>query len=174
MVGRRRGSRGFTLVELMIVVSCIGVLATIAIPGFLGAKARARRSELLNEADSMKLILRLYFRLNGKFPTMPFTFCSIPGYGGPIFPGCSPPGTSLDFRWDVEPFKTLAQATNAPLERTRQRHLVYSFSNLFYLCIIHDFNADGTSGATCFEMWDTGTGDLSEFEWENPVGSELE
>ena len=43
---RRMGQlAGFTLVEVTIVVALIGVLASVAVPGFLSYQARARRSE---------------------------------------------------------------------------------------------------------------------------------
>jgi prepilin-type N-terminal cleavage/methylation domain-containing protein len=46
---RRRRKDGFTLVEIMIVVSIIALLAAIAIPGFLRARKRSQASHVRNE-----------------------------------------------------------------------------------------------------------------------------
>ena len=43
-----RNSKGFTLVEIMIVVAIIGLLAAIAVPNFVQARTTARRNACIN------------------------------------------------------------------------------------------------------------------------------
>lgn len=54
----RLPQRGFTLIELMIVVSIIGVLASIAIPSFLRFQARARQAEVGTNLKSLYTSMR--------------------------------------------------------------------------------------------------------------------
>ena len=60
--------KGFTLIELMIVVAIIGILAAIAIPAYQNYTKRAHVSEGLSLAGGAKAAIAEYYSSNGKWP----------------------------------------------------------------------------------------------------------
>jgi type IV pilus assembly protein PilA len=61
--------KGFTLIELMIVVAIIGILAAIAIPAYQNYTIRAQVTEGLNLADGWKTMAAEYYANSGTFPS---------------------------------------------------------------------------------------------------------
>lgn len=64
---KRRRQRGFTLIELMIVVGIIGILALIAIPNFVKFQTRAKQSEVKANLKSFHTAATSLFALNNLY-----------------------------------------------------------------------------------------------------------
>lgn len=62
-------SGGFTFIELMVVISIIGILAAIAIPNFTVYKNRAQYTEVLALAEPVKKAVSAFYDRWGEFPS---------------------------------------------------------------------------------------------------------
>ena len=60
--------KGFTLLELMIVVIIIGILATVAIPQFTSVVEKARAAEAITILGSIRTGMSLYYLESGVYP----------------------------------------------------------------------------------------------------------
>lgn len=64
----RLDSRGFTLIELMIVVSIIGILAAIAVPNYQWSVIKAREAVLREDLYNLRNVIDQFNADQGKYP----------------------------------------------------------------------------------------------------------
>lgn len=87
---QKRDNRGFTIVELLIVIVVIGILAALVIIQFTNIQARARDTERKSDIRAIVSKLAEYYALNGRYPTalsdgglaLPADSCKAPGATG--------------------------------------------------------------------------------------------
>lgn len=66
---RRRGSRGFTLIELVVVVSIIGILAAIALVNVRGAQRKTAETVLKADLHNMRKAIDDFYADRQRYPS---------------------------------------------------------------------------------------------------------
>ena len=69
MIRKKSDNRGFTLIELMVVIVILGILAGLIIPRIMGRPEEARRMKARVQIESIETALKLYKLDNGRYPT---------------------------------------------------------------------------------------------------------
>lgn len=93
-----RGEKGFTLIELIVVVAILAALAFIALPRITTSTATAKAAACATNVDIMNTQIEMYYADTGSYPTSllgPGSITADPNYfpeGAPVCPG-SPSGT---------------------------------------------------------------------------------
>lgn len=68
-VQRRKRRRGFTLIEMTLVVSILGLLASIAVPRYIAAEDRARDTQMAASMRTIEIALENYHTDQHRYPT---------------------------------------------------------------------------------------------------------
>jgi len=157
----RRGTRGFTIIELMIVVALASVLATIAIPYYQKLTARAHRAEMQAVISKLRMQLINTYQNNGQFPVPVSGTDSSWNPADPVS-GTPPPGQSADWKTSDPDWKDLPSMEGSV--RMRYQYSVTNSGKTVTLTAAGVF--PGISGLyTYSETWNGGdpTGDPVEF-----------
>ena len=67
---RNLNAKGFTIVELLIVIVVIGILALLVITTYSGIQAKARNSKRQTDIQSIQTQLEAFFSQNGYYPSL--------------------------------------------------------------------------------------------------------
>lgn len=67
---RFKSLRGFTLIEILIVISIIGVLTGITTVSYTKSQEKTRDTQRKNDLQTIKSALNLYYQQNGKYPPL--------------------------------------------------------------------------------------------------------
>ncbi len=72
---KTKSSSAFTLIELLIVIAIIAILASIALPAFIGVQRRAKQTKDLSNGKQIAIALRQFaLDNNGDFPNKEYAF----------------------------------------------------------------------------------------------------
>ena len=76
-----KNRKGFTLVELVVVIAILGILAGLAIPRFIGATETARGARVIADLRTVESALSMYYAKNGNFydPATSTTLVTVDG-----------------------------------------------------------------------------------------------
>lgn len=132
-----RNKRGFTLVELLVVISIMGILTIIVSSGFVTSQQRSRDAARKTNLKSLSDSLNLYYADNGVFPMAGYINGLISSEG--------------EFSTEINPTKTVVYMKKLPKEKTNgNQPFLYEVSGTFKSFRIYA-NLENEEDADCIK-----------------------
>lgn len=139
--------QGFTLVELLVVISIIGILATLVTANLNSARSRARDAQRKSDARSVATALRLYFNDKGVYPASDSS--------GNIL-GCGAAGTTVctwGEEWSVGSTVYMPTLSKEPLTGQTYKYELGTSSDMFTFSACLENKSDAGGIATSDTAW---------------------
>lgn len=156
MLTRLRSRKGFTLIELMIVVAILAILAVVAVPAFIKYMRRAKTTEAIDQLDKIYKGAAIYYtapkinkagsKLDCQFPDnqaiTPVEGTCCVGLGGPDNDNDERCDQTTTY-WDEDTWSALS------FQITDQHYYVYSFNQNGQLLDAAQFTANAHGDLDC-------------------------
>ena len=113
MKHKRSRTRGFTLVEIMIVVAIIGLLAGIAIPNYLQARTTANRNVCINNLQQIEGAIQRWSMETRRDEGQPVTYADIRDYLKRSV-ACPAGGTTFEDSYTISTVETAPACQRKP------------------------------------------------------------
>jgi len=94
----KQKQKGFTLVELIVVIAIIGILAGVMLPRYFSFADNARKGVAISEAKSIRTIAETYYAKKGSWPSITY----VSGTTGPFTVG----DDTTRFTGEIDPDNT--------------------------------------------------------------------
>lgn len=134
-----KNKKGFTVVELMVVISIIGILSTITFASFSQAQKRARIAKRVSDLKQMQVALEYYYAVNRSYPNSAgvwITECvEFNGTGNNVIPGLVPNYIS---KIPVDPKSSPTSGSPRPV--WQDCYLYMSYNGLEYAFLDHSIS----------------------------------
>jgi prepilin-type N-terminal cleavage/methylation domain-containing protein len=133
--------KGFTLVELLVVISIIGILSSIVLASMSKARSQSRDGKRITDIKQIQLAIGLYYDANNKFP-LNISSASLASFISvvPIDPSSAP---STTYNYDYVPY-----CASTDLSNPVSYHMGASLENSGNNALLNDSDVTGFSGGT--------------------------
>ena len=162
MLTKFRSAKGFTLIELMIVVAILAILAVVAVPAFIKYMRRAKTTEAIDELDKIYKGAAVYYtspkinkagsKLDCQFPDnqaiTPVEGTCCVALGGPDSDNDERCDNTTTY-WDTDTWASLA------FQITDQHYFVYSFYQNNQVLTNAQFTAQANADLDCDSVQST-------------------